>query len=59
MSPMEQQTGISITPSLDKRSPKQWSGQVAAILPNPRTRRPQEMHRYGGIIERRMTQMGW
>ncbi|GAB5519905.1 MAG: hypothetical protein RhofKO_21560 [Rhodothermales bacterium] len=35
------------------------AARMAAILPSPRTRRPQEMHRYGSIIERRMTQMGW
>ncbi|MEM1094235.1 MAG: monofunctional biosynthetic peptidoglycan transglycosylase [Bacteroidota bacterium] len=35
------------------------AARLAAILPSPRTRRPQEMHRYSGIIERRMTQMGW
>ena len=35
------------------------AARLAAILPDPRRRRPQYMNRYSGIIETRMSQMGW
>lgn len=35
------------------------AARLAAILPAPRRRRPQYMNRYSGIIQRRMSQMGW
>lgn len=35
------------------------AARLAAILPDPRRRRPQFMNRYSGIIETRMSQMGW
>ena len=35
------------------------AARLAAILPDPRRRRPQYMNRYSGIIQTRMSQMGW
>jgi len=35
------------------------AARLAAILPAPRRRRPERMNRYSGLIEGRMTQMGW
>lgn len=35
------------------------SARLAALLPNPRQRTPQNSAWYGRIIERRMRQMGW
>lgn len=35
------------------------AARLAAILPNPRKRRPDRMNRYSGLIEERMRQMGW
>ncbi|HEU5340102.1 monofunctional biosynthetic peptidoglycan transglycosylase [Edaphobacter sp.] len=35
------------------------AARLAAVLPDPRRRRPQAMNRYSGIILRRMGQMGW
>lgn len=35
------------------------AARLAAVLPDPRRRRPQAMNRYSGIILRRMEQMGW
>ena len=35
------------------------AARLAAILPSPLKRRPQRMDRYSGIIETRMSQMGW
>jgi monofunctional glycosyltransferase len=35
------------------------AASLAAVLPAPRTRRPQAMGWYTGIIQQRMSQMGW
>lgn len=35
------------------------AARLAAILPGPRTRRPQRMNRYSAVIEDRMRQMAW
>jgi monofunctional glycosyltransferase len=35
------------------------AARLAAILPDPQRRRPQYMNRYSGIIQQRMSQMGW
>lgn len=35
------------------------AARLAAVLPDPRRRRPGAMNRYSGIILRRMQQMGW
>lgn len=35
------------------------AARLAAVLPDPRRRRPQAMNWYSGIILRRMGQMGW
>lgn len=35
------------------------AARLAAVLPDPRRRRPGMMNRYSGIILRRMGQMGW
>ncbi len=35
------------------------AARLAAVLPDPRRRRPAAMNRYSGIILRRMGQMGW
>jgi monofunctional biosynthetic peptidoglycan transglycosylase len=35
------------------------AARLAACLPSPRTRRPPNMHRLGGIVERRMAARGW
>lgn len=35
------------------------AASLAAILPNPRQRTPQNMGWYAGIIQQRMAQMGW
>lgn len=35
------------------------AARLAAILPAPRTRRPERMNRYSAIILERMRQMGW
>ena len=35
------------------------AARLAAILPDPRHRRPQYMNRYSTIIQTRMSQMGW
>lgn len=35
------------------------AARMAACLPAPRTRTPQEMDRLGGLIERRMASRGW
>ena len=35
------------------------AARLAAVLPDPRRRRPGAMNRYSGIILRRMGQMGW
>lgn len=35
------------------------AARLAAILPDPRRRRPQRMNRYSALIEERMSQMGW
>lgn len=35
------------------------AARIAAVLPDPRRRRPGAMNRYSGIILRRMEQMGW
>lgn len=33
--------------------------RLAAILPNPRRRRPERMNQYSAVIDARMRQMGW
>jgi monofunctional glycosyltransferase len=38
---------------------RQQSAQLAAILPLPLKRRPEQMIRYSGLILERMRQMGW
>jgi monofunctional glycosyltransferase len=38
---------------------RQEAASLAAILPAPLVRRPQVMGRYTGIIEQRMSQLGW
>jgi len=38
---------------------REQAARLAAVLPDPRRRRPQAMNRYSGIILRRMGQMGW
>jgi monofunctional biosynthetic peptidoglycan transglycosylase len=35
------------------------AARLAAILPDPRRRKPQYMNRYSAIILKRMSQMGW
>lgn len=35
------------------------AARLAAILPDPRHRKPQQMNHYSALIERRMSQMGW
>ena len=35
------------------------AARLAAIIPAPRSRRPENMGRYSGIIQQRMRQMGW
>lgn len=35
------------------------AARLAACLPSPRTRKPQRMDRYGGVILARMKAMGW
>ncbi len=35
------------------------AARLAAVIPAPRTRRPQNMGRYAGTIQTRMRQMGW
>jgi len=41
------------------RLTREQSARLAACLPAPLARRPQEMHRYGAEILRRMEKMGW
>jgi monofunctional biosynthetic peptidoglycan transglycosylase len=38
---------------------REQAARLAAILPDPRKRRPEHMNRYSGIILGRMRQMGW
>lgn len=38
---------------------RERASRLAACLPAPRSRVPQEMHRYSRLISRRMEQMGW
>lgn len=38
---------------------RESGARLAAILPNPRKRRPERMNRYSAIILERMAQMGW
>lgn len=38
---------------------REQAARLAAILPDPRRRRPDRMNRYSGIILGRMRQMGW
>jgi len=38
---------------------REQAARLAAILPDPRRRRPQYMNRYSTIILNRMSQMGW
>jgi monofunctional biosynthetic peptidoglycan transglycosylase len=38
---------------------REQSARLAACLPAPRSRRPQQMARYASIIQRRMTTLGW
>lgn len=38
---------------------REAGARLAAILPNPRKRRPERMNRYGSIIQERMALMGW
>ena len=38
---------------------REQSARLAACLPAPRTRQPQQMTRYAGIIQRRMQILGW
>jgi monofunctional glycosyltransferase len=38
---------------------RQQAARLAAILPAPRTRRPERMNRYSAIILERMRQVGW
>jgi len=38
---------------------RQQSARLAAILPLPLKRRPDQMNRYSGLILERMSQMGW
>ncbi|HEV2130342.1 MAG TPA: monofunctional biosynthetic peptidoglycan transglycosylase [Longimicrobiaceae bacterium] len=41
------------------RLTRQQATRLAAIVPAPRTRKPQQMGWYADIIQRRMRQMGW
>lgn len=41
------------------RVSREEAARLAAILPDPLHRRPQQMNRYSAIILRRMSQMGW
>jgi monofunctional biosynthetic peptidoglycan transglycosylase len=38
---------------------RESGARLAAILPNPRKRRPERMNRYSAIILERMARMGW
>jgi monofunctional glycosyltransferase len=38
---------------------REQAARLAAILPNPRKRRPDRMNKYSAIIQERMSQMGW
>ena len=38
---------------------REQAARLAAILPDPRRRRPQYMNRYSTLILKRMSQMGW
>ncbi len=38
---------------------RRQGSELAAILPAPRTRRPDHMTRYSALIQQRMRQMGW
>ncbi len=38
---------------------REQAAELAAILPAPLKRRPERMHRYSGLIQERMRQMGW
>lgn len=42
-----------------RRLTREQSSRLAAILPSPLRRKPARMDRYSGIIQTRMTQMGW
>ena len=42
-----------------RRQPRTDAARLAAILPDPRKRRPARMDRYSAIILDRMQQMGW
>jgi monofunctional biosynthetic peptidoglycan transglycosylase len=41
------------------RLSREQSARLAAIIPNPRTRRPERMNEYSSEIQIRMRQMGW
>ncbi len=41
------------------RLSREQAARLAAILPSPRRWKPARMHRYSGVILRRMEQMGW
>ncbi|MDX1531908.1 MAG: monofunctional biosynthetic peptidoglycan transglycosylase [Rhodothermales bacterium] len=38
---------------------REQAARLAAVVPAPRSRRPQNMGSYAGVIQRRMWQMGW
>lgn len=38
---------------------REQAARLAAVIPSPRRRRPARMDKYAGIIERRMSMMGW
>jgi hypothetical protein len=38
---------------------REEAARLAAILPNPRKRRPERMNHYSSLILERMSQMGW